>query len=71
MSHLIVDSDYRGHNIGQELLNAAEDKFQAQGCLRVCLTLTEDNNQDDRARGFYKRYGYDSVAGEVTLEKDL
>ncbi len=71
VSHLIVDSDYRGHNIGQDLLSAAENKFQAQGCLRVCLTLTEDNNRDDRALGFYKRQGYDSVAGEVTLEKDL
>jgi ribosomal protein S18 acetylase RimI-like enzyme len=53
--------EYRGRGVGLRILQAIEAKARALGCCKLTLEVREDN---DRARGLYRKFGFDeSVAG--------
>lgn len=59
---------HRGGGIGGRLLDVAEAEFRRTGCTNVSLQLARDN---DAARRFYLRRGYDERSGFELLDKML
>jgi ribosomal protein S18 acetylase RimI-like enzyme len=57
LSHIAVLPSHRGQGSGARLLRAAEDHARALGAGRVVLDVALDN---ERARAFYARMGYES-----------
>lgn len=55
LEDMIVDPDWRGHDIGQKLLAHAVSEAKAAGCLRIAL-LTDQTNE--AAMRFYRRAGF-------------
>lgn len=67
--NLYVRPPYRGQGLGSRLLAAAESALAADGAEAVRLEAMADN---DQAREFYERRGYDPhrVAFEKRVESD-
>ena len=63
-----VQDQYRGRNVGSQLLRAAEEEFKRKGCTNVSLQLGRHN---EAAREFYRRNGYQDREGYGLLEKSL
>jgi len=64
VENLYVAPDRRGEGVGARLLAAAETVLENRGVEAVSLEVMADN---DRARSFYRRQGYDPH--RVELEK--
>ena len=56
---LAVVPDARGRGVGRELLAAAQERASELGCCKLTLEVREDN---DRARGLYKSFGFGHYA---------
>ncbi len=57
---LAVLPDFRGHGIGQSLLDEVEERARQHGCCRVTLEVRTDNH---RARRLYERFGFEASGG--------
>lgn len=66
VENLYVDPEFRGDGIGSELLAAAEQRLKDQDVDTVALHVMTDN---ERAREFYQRLGYDPH--RLELEKSV
>jgi GNAT superfamily N-acetyltransferase len=55
---LVVDERYRGKGFGRSLVEAAEDRAEELGCLR--MEVTSSRRRDDAHR-LYRSLGYDDV----------
>ncbi|WP_049923434.1 GNAT family N-acetyltransferase [Halopiger djelfimassiliensis] len=66
LSNLYVEPAARDRGVGTALLEAVETSLEASGVDVVRLEVMADN---DAARRFYRRQGYDSV--RVTMERSL
>lgn len=55
LEDMIVDKNYRGKNIGTELINYALQNIKLKGCTRVTLLSDNDNI---KAHNFYKKQGF-------------
>lgn len=53
VQRLWIEESHRRAGIGRQLLEAAEEEAQTQGCLHVAVDTTEF-----QARGFYEKQGY-------------
>jgi ribosomal protein S18 acetylase RimI-like enzyme len=62
-----VDPDYRGRGVGDGLLNAAMDLYQAQG---VDLALLEAVSTNQAAISLYKKFGYEVIEELTFLQTD-
>lgn len=56
LEDMIVDPDWRGQGVGQQLLGHAISEAKAAGCLRIAL-LTDQTNE--AAMRFYRRAGFE------------
>jgi ribosomal protein S18 acetylase RimI-like enzyme len=56
-----VQPIFRRNGIGSRLLQTAEADLVKRGCLRISLNVARDN---ESARRFYERFGYNVVAPE-------
>jgi GNAT superfamily N-acetyltransferase len=61
-----VHPNFRGKGIGKQLLDAAVDAAQREGCYRVQLT---SNRQRTDAHRFYERHGL--VASHVGFKRQI
>lgn len=68
VDELFVRPAHRGQALGARLLAAAEDGCRAAGCTKLVLQLGRDN---EAARRFYRRAGFDERSGYELLDKDL
>jgi ribosomal protein S18 acetylase RimI-like enzyme len=68
IDELFVVPEARARGAGQTLLFTAEQRLMQKGCVRVQLQLGIDN---EAARGFYLRNGYEGRAGFELLDKSL
>jgi len=66
VENLYVVPGRRGEGVGARLLSAAETRLREAGCEAVSLEVMADN---DGARRFYRRHGYDPH--RIELEKRL
>ena len=64
--NLFVRAPERGDGIGSALLTAAEEALDAGGAAVIALESMAEN---DAARAFYRRHGYDPH--RVELEKPI
>ncbi|MBR5366114.1 MAG: GNAT family N-acetyltransferase [Clostridia bacterium] len=55
VSHLAVLPAYRHRGIGHALLDRAEEEARARGCVRMTLSLVDENR---RLRTWYESFGY-------------
>lgn len=65
---LIVEDEFRGHRIGEMLVEAAEEWARKQGCAELRLL---SNVVRERAHAFYSRLGYDVLKTEYVFQKTL
>jgi GNAT superfamily N-acetyltransferase len=65
---LIVEDEFRGHRIGEMLVEAAEEWARKQGCVTLRLL---SNVVRERAHTFYARLGYDVLKTEYVFQKNL
>lgn len=65
---LIVEDEFRGHRIGEMLVEAAEEWARNQGCATLRLL---SNVVRERAHTFYERLGYDVLKTEYVFQKNL
>ena len=68
IDEFFVLASARSSGVGLALLEAAESEFQRAGCTNVSLQLSRDN---EAARRFYHRQGYQERGGFELLEKTL
>jgi ribosomal protein S18 acetylase RimI-like enzyme len=68
IDELFVLSEARGAGLGSALLAAAEAALKHAGCVRLQLQLAVDN---EAARAFYARRGYQARSGYRLLDKPL
>jgi len=66
VTNLYVRPEYRGEGVGSALLGAAEDRIRDLGVDTIGLEVMADN---ERARRFYRRAGYEPH--RVELEKPV
>lgn len=66
IENLYVKPDYRNEQVGATLLEAAEAELRSLGVDTIMLSVMADNED---ARRFYRRHGYD--AHRVEMEKVL
>jgi ribosomal protein S18 acetylase RimI-like enzyme len=66
VENIYVAPEYRGQGVGSALLDCAERRLAARGVDRVGLEAMADNED---ARRFYRRHGYD--VHRVELEKPV
>ena len=55
MEDMVVHPDWRGHRIGEQLLQSAVEKAREAGCTRITLLTDADNGPAIR---FYSRAGF-------------
>jgi GNAT superfamily N-acetyltransferase len=65
---LIVEDEFRGHRIGEMLVEAAEEWARKRGCATLRLL---SNVVRERAHTFYARLGYDVLKTEYVFQKNL
>ncbi len=65
---LVVEDEFRGHGIGEMLVEAAEEWARKQGCATLRLL---SNIVRERAHTFYARLGYDVLKTEYVFQKTL
>jgi len=65
---LVVEDEFRGHRIGELLVEAAEEWARKQGCATLRLL---SNVVRERAHTFYARLGYDVLKTEHVFQKSL
>ena len=65
---LVVEDEFRGHRIGEMLVDAAEEWARKQGCAELRLLA---NVVRERAHTFYRRLGYDVLKTEYVFQKKL
>ena len=65
---LVVEDEFRGHRIGEMLVEAAEEWARKQGCATLRLL---SNVVRERAHTFYARLGYDVLKTEYVFQKTL
>jgi GNAT superfamily N-acetyltransferase len=65
---LVVEDEFRGHRIGELLVEAAEDWARKKGCTTLRLL---SNVVRERAHTFYARLGYDVLKTEYVFQKAL
>jgi ribosomal protein S18 acetylase RimI-like enzyme len=68
IDEFFVAPDARESGVGLELLRTAEQALAEAGCVRVQLQL---GRQNDHARAFYQRRGYEERSGYELLDKPL
>lgn len=68
IDEFFVLPEARGAGLGSELLAAAEGALARAGCVRLQLQLAVDN---DAARAFYTRRGYQARTGYGLFDKPL
>lgn len=68
IDELFVLPAHRGRALGATLLEAAEAGCRGAGCTRLVLQLGREN---EAARRFYRRRGFNERAGYELLDKDL
>lgn len=66
--HLAVEAAYRNRGIGNQLMDALEERLRLKGCVRCYLLVTKDN---DPAIQFYKRRGWENMDQLFIYGKDL
>ncbi|ULG72055.1 GNAT family N-acetyltransferase [Macrococcus brunensis] len=64
ISMLATRPDFRGQGVGSALLEAAEERGQAEGYDSISLTVKKDN---DQALNVYESKGY-KIVGDIDLE---
>jgi len=65
---LIVQEEYRGHGIGQLLIQSGEKWVQKQGCNTI---VVRSNLIRDAAHRFYKKVGYQQFKTQAVFRKVL
>jgi ribosomal protein S18 acetylase RimI-like enzyme len=55
INYLAVSPEQRGRGLGRALMDAAEERLAALGCVKINLQL---RNTNAAARGFYEAIGY-------------
>jgi ribosomal protein S18 acetylase RimI-like enzyme len=65
---LVVDTEHRGHGVGQLLLKAALDQLSSRGAPRVVLFTAEKNHAAQR---LFARAGFRPTMIEMTRESSL
>jgi N-acetylglutamate synthase len=66
--HLAVDPAYQGRGLGKRLLDECLDGLRRTGLKRVIIMVADDNPS---GREFWKRSGYEEIAGAVAMGIDL
>jgi ribosomal protein S18 acetylase RimI-like enzyme len=66
--HLAVDPAYQGRGLGKCLLHECLDGLHRAGLKRVIIMVADDNPS---GREFWKRSGYEEIAGAVAMGIDL
>jgi ribosomal protein S18 acetylase RimI-like enzyme len=66
--HLAVDPAYRGQGLGKRLIDECLDGLRRAGLKRAIIMVADDN---PRGREFWKRCGWDDIAGAISMGKDL
>jgi ribosomal protein S18 acetylase RimI-like enzyme len=67
VNYLAVHPDRRRRGLGQQMMNAAEERLRARGCPKINLQIRTDNSS---ALAFYARLGYQTDAA-VSMGKRL
>ena len=65
---LVVEDEFRGHRIGELLVEASEEWARKQGCATLRLL---SNVVRERAHTFYARLGYEVLKTEYVFQKSL
>jgi GNAT superfamily N-acetyltransferase len=65
---IVVDSLYRGRNIGKSLMNLCEDWARSKGFAEIRL---RSGGQRLGAHKFYSRIGYDNIKTQQVFSKKL
>lgn len=65
---LVVDEGVRGRGIGKQLLDAAENWAIERGCDEMRV---RSNVLRERAHGFYRRSGYETIKAQYNFRKRL
>lgn len=65
---LVVEDEYRGNGIGEQLVRAAEAWARRRGCTTLRLL---SNVVRERAHAFYRALGYDVLKSEYVFQKPL
>jgi len=68
VSHLWVDAEYRGQQIGQQLFEYAYDCFRKLGVPRLHVMVTPGN---EGAVRFWRNAGFEERPEEYFLERDV
>lgn len=67
VDNIYVAPDHRGEGVGSDLLAAAESKLREAGVDTLSLEVMADN---ERARRFYRRHGYEPHRVELEKRSD-
>ena len=65
---LIVEDEYRGHRIGERLVQAAQGWARRRSCSTM---VVRSNVIRERARRFYLRLGFDVIKAQNVFESRL
>jgi N-acetylglutamate synthase len=66
--HLAVDPSYQTRGVGRRLMNECLDGLRRAGLKRALILVANDN---PRGRKFWRRSGWEEVAGPVIMGIDL
>ena len=66
--HLAVDPAYQTRGVGRRLMNECLDGLRRAGLKRALILVANDN---PRGRKFWRRSGWEEVAGPVIMGIDL
>jgi ribosomal protein S18 acetylase RimI-like enzyme len=66
--HLAVDPAYQGHGLGKRLVDECLEGLGQTGVKRVIIMVADDN---PRARGFWRRSGWEDVPSAISMGIDL
>lgn len=67
VDNIYVVPDHRGEGVGSDLLTAAESQLRETGVDALSLEVMADN---ERARRFYRRHGYEPHRVELEKQSD-
>jgi ribosomal protein S18 acetylase RimI-like enzyme len=66
--HLAIDPAYQGWGLGKRLLDECLDGLRRAGVKRVIIMVADDNQ---RGAEFWKRCGWEKIAGAIPMGIDL